>query len=171
MKKYVDGQYVEIPEAEVIASKKQSAILQAQESSRSLTTEEVSRMLIAAQINTLTVDDTTALRMVGFYPEWATGVTYEVGYKVQRNGKLWRCLQVHTSMETWEPENAASLWEQINETHAGTLEDPIPYEGNMALVSGLYYIQDGVVYRCFRDTVKTVYHNLASLVGIYVELY
>lgn len=113
--------------------------------------------------------DETALTVIMFYPVWVIGATYEVGYKVQRNGNLWRCLQVHTSMETWEPENATSLWEQINETHAGTMEDPIPYEGNMALVSGLYYIQDGVIYRCIRDTGNPVYNALSELVGIYVE--
>ena len=98
MKKYVDGQYVEIPEAEVIASKKQSTILQAQEATRPLTAEEVSRMLIAAQINTLTVDDSTALRMRDFYPTWAAGTVYTaaagrgVGYKVGRNGTLHQAL-------------------------------------------------------------------------------
>ena len=30
-------------------------------------------MLIRQQINTLEVDDSTALRMVEFYPEWSAG--------------------------------------------------------------------------------------------------
>lgn len=54
------------------------------------TESEVSRMLIAQQINSLTVDDNTALRMTEFYPEWADGQAYQSGYKVQRGGKLWR---------------------------------------------------------------------------------
>ena len=134
-----------------------------------LTESEVSRMLIAQQINTLIVDDNTALRMTEFYPEWASGQSYTAGYKVQRNGKLWRALQAHTSQAGWEPENAASLWTEICETHAGTLEDPIPYSGNMALESGKYYMQDGKVYRCTRDTGNPVYNALSELVGLYVE--
>lgn len=134
-----------------------------------LTESEVSRMLITQQINTLTVDDNTALRMTEFYPEWAVGTEYTIGYKVQRNGKLWRCIQAHTSQTGWEPENAASLWTEICESHAGTLEDPIPYSGNMALESGKYYMQDGKVYRCTRDTVNPVYNALSELVGLYVE--
>ena len=126
-------------------------------------------MLIAQQINTLTVDDNTALRMVAFYPEWAENAEYTIGYKVQRNGKLWRCIQAHTSQTGWEPENAASLWTEICESHAGTLEDPIPYSGNMALESGKYYMQDGKVYRCTRDTGNPVYNALSELVGLYVE--
>ena len=139
------------------------------ERTRPLTESEVSRMLIAQQINMLTVDDNTALRMVEFYPEWAENAEYTIGYKAQRNGKLWRCRQAHTSQTGWEPENAASLWTEICESHAGTLEDPIPYSGNMALESGKYYIQDGKVYRCIRDTGNPVYNALSELVGLYVE--
>ena len=127
-------------------------------------------MVIAQQINTLTVDDNTALRMVEFYPEWATDTAYTAGYKVQRGGKLWRCKQAHTSQASWEPENAASLWTEICETHDGTIDDPIPYDGNMALESGKYYLQDYVIYRCTRDTVNPVYQPLSELVGLYVEV-
>ena len=132
--------------------------------------EGVTILLIKEQINTMTVDDNTALRMVEFYPEWATDTAYTAGYKVQYGGKLWRCVQAHTSQVGWEPENAASIWEQINETHAGTIDDPIPYSGNMALESGKYYIQDYVIYRCTRDTINPVYNALADLVGLYVEV-
>ena len=111
----------------------------------------------------------TALRMKEFYPEWAENTAYAVGYKVQRNGKLWRAVQAHTSQMGWEPENAASLWEQVNETHAGTLEDPIPYDGNMTLENGKYYTQDYEVYLCIRDTGNPVYNALSELVGIYME--
>ena len=116
------------------------------------------------------LDDKTALTVVKLHPVWVEGISYAVGFKVQHGEKLWRCIQAHTSLAGWEPENAASLWEQINETHAGTLDDPIPYEGNIALTAGLYYIQEGTVYRCTRDTVNPVYNALADLVGIYVEV-
>lgn len=46
---------------------------------------------------------------------------------------------------------------------------PIPYSGNMALTSGLYYIQDYTIYLCTRDTGNPVYNPLAELVGIYVN--
>lgn len=137
---------------------------------RPLTEDEVAAMLVRQQINTLTVDNQTALRMLEFYPEWAEGQACAAGYKAQRCGKLWRCLQAHTTQTGWEPENAASLWEQICETHDGTKYDPIPYDGNMALTAGLYYVQDYVVYLCTRDTVNPVYNALSELVGLYVEV-
>ena len=169
MIKLLNGKYVELTSEEIEAMQKAQAAFEAYERTRPLTESEVSRMLIAQQINTLTVDDNTALRMVAFYPEWADNAEYTIGYKAQRNGKLWRCIQAHTSQAGWEPENAASLWTEICESYAGTLEDPIPYSGNMALESGKYYMQDGKIYRCIRDTVNPVYNALSELVGLYVE--
>ena len=158
---------VKIEDTEMVISLRRRMVIE--EKYRPLTESEVSRVLIAQQINTLTVDDNTALRMVAFYPEWAENAEYTAEYKVQRNGKLWRCIQAHTSQAGWEPENAASLWTEICESHAGTLEDPIPYSGNMALESGKYYMQDGKIYRCTRDTGNPVYNALSELVGLYVE--
>ena len=165
MKKMLNGKLVELTDEEIIAVQEAEVY----ERTRPLTESEVSRMLITQQINTLTVDDNTALRMVEFYPDWAAGQGYPVGFKVQRSGALYKVLQAHTSQAGWEPENAASLWTEICESHAGTLEDPIPYSGNMALESGKYYMQDGKVYRCIRDTGNPVYNALSELVGLYVE--
>ena len=77
--------------------------------------------------------------------------------------------EMEKRLSAWEPENAPALWTEICETHAGTLDDPIPYSGNMALEAGKYYSQSGAVYLCTRDTVNPVYNALADLVGIYVE--
>ena len=117
----------------------------------------------------VTLDDETALTGVELFPIWTIDKVYAVGDKVQRNSKLWRCVQAHTSQTGWEPENTASLWTEICESHAGTLEDPIPYNGNMALESGKYYSQNSKIYRCTRDTVNPVYNALSELVGLYVE--
>lgn len=166
-----DGEkYRDMTGAEIAARTADLAAADAQERTRPLTAEEVTRLLIAQQINTLTVDDNTALRMVEFYPAWTAGQAYTETYKVQYSGKLWRCRQAHTSQAGQEPSvDTASLWEEVCESHDGTQADPIPYDGNMALESGKYYVQDGVIYHCTRDTVNPVYNPLADLVGIYVE--
>ena len=116
------------------------------------------------------LDDKTALTAIPLHPVWAVDTEYAVGHKIQYGGKLWRVLQTHNSQTGWEPENAPALWEQINETHSGTADDPIPYSGNMALVNGLYYTQNDLVYLCIRSTGVPVYNDLAELVDIYVEL-
>ena len=158
---------VKVDDTKMVVALRQKMALE--DKCRPFTESEVNRLLIAQQINTLTVDDNTALRMAEFYPEWESGQAYTAGYKAQHNGKLWRCLQAHTSQSGWEPENVPTLWEEICETHDGSLYDPIPYDGNMALENGKYYSQDGVTYLCSRDTVNPVYNPLRELVGIYVE--
>lgn len=169
MKKYVNGKYIDLTTEERSAMQAEAKRAEAQERHRPLTESEVLNLLLKQQANTLEVDDQTAYRMRAFYPAWAAGISCAVGYRVQHNGRLFRCLQAHTSQEGWEPENAPALWEEICETHDGSLYDPIPYGGNMALVSGLYYSQDDAVYLCSRDTVNPVYNQLSELVGIYVE--
>ena len=170
MIKLINGQYEEITESELMNMQTGRAEYAAEERTRHLTESEVTRLLIAQQINTLAVDDNTALRMTEFYPEWASGQAYTAGFKVQHASKLWRCVQAHTSQTGWEPENAPALWTEICETHGGTIDDPIPYSGNMALESGKYYIQDDVIYLCTRDTINPVYQPLSELVGLYVEV-
>ena len=149
------------------------AMLDEYERTRPLTAEEVTAMLIRQQINTLTVDDNTALRMKDFYPafESVIGQTVRQGFKFTHGGKLWRTEQPEmTIQEHYAPGmGTESLYSEVCETHAGTLEDPIPYSGNMALESGKYYSQDGKIYRGTRDTVNPVYNALSELVGLYVE--
>ena len=86
---------------------------EAAERTRPLTESEVSRLIIAQQINSLTVDDNTALRMVEFYPVWEADTDYAAGFKVQHNGTLYKCLQAHTSQPDWTPDAAPSLWAKV----------------------------------------------------------
>lgn len=171
MYEVINGIKCEIDEKEL---SRRIAYAKAVESHKPITVNEVLAMLIPQQINTLTVDDQTALRMVEFYPAWSDiiGQTAEkAGYKFTYNGDLYKTIPTnHTFAAQWVPGvGTESLYTRIDETHDGTLADPIPYEGSMALVSGKYYSQDGVTYLCNRDTVNPVYNPLRELVGIYVE--
>lgn len=132
--------------------------------------EEARRLRGFIETAAQSLPDDVALAAVALHPAWAAGKAYPVGHKVQHGGGLWRCVTGHTSQEGWEPEVSASLWEGIDETHAGTQDDPVPYDGNMALQEGLYYEQDGTIYLCNRDTVNPVYNALADLVGLYVKV-
>lgn len=174
MKKYADGKYIELTVEELSTLEAEAARLEAKERTRPLTESEVSRLLIAQQINTIAVDDNTALRMLEFYPEWSDLIGHAVdkaGFRFTYGGKLYKTIPAnHTFQAEWIPGvGTESLYNRIDETHDGSLYDPIPYEGNMALVGGLYYSQDGVTYLCSRDTVNPVYNPLSELVGIYVE--
>ena len=119
--------------------------------------------------------DAQAVEVKELYREWEKliGQTVQKGYKFRHGDKLYKTLQPeYTFVEQYVPGSIGteSLFAVIDEAHAGTLDDPIPYEGNMELVSGLYYIQGGIIYRCTRDTGIPVYSPLSELVGLYVEV-
>lgn len=136
-----------------------------------------------AEMNELHLSAADALQVVEWFPQWGVdegftvGDTVTKGLKFKYNGKLWAVLQDHTILEHYYPSiNTASLYVEVtpeyneNGEELGTLDNPIPYDGNMILENGKYYIQEGTIYKCNRDTGIAVYHALRDLVGLYVEL-
>ena len=134
------------------------------------------------EMNTLELSAVEALEVVDWFPEWGVdegfreGDTIAKNTKFQYEGKLYACLQDHVIMPHYYPSvNTASLYVEVTPEYndqgeeLGTLENPIPYEGNMVLEEGKYYSQDDVTYLCNRDTGNPVYHALKDLVGLYVE--
>ena len=169
-----DGNCRDITSEELASMNAAAVQCEAAERTRPLTAEEVTRLLIKQQINTLSVDDNTALRMIEFYPEWngLIGQTVDkAGFRFTCGGKLYKTIpDNHTFQADWVPGTGTeSLYTRIDETHDGTQADPIPYDNNMELTEGLYYTQGGVVYLCTRGTGQPVYNPLAGLVDIYVE--
>ena len=117
------------------------------------------------------LEDAVAVTCPELYDEWnENGVLYATNYKVRRNGKVYKVITEHTSQPDWSPEIATSLFTVIDEIHAGTIEDPIPYDGNMELFVDFYYAQDDVLYKCIRSSGTPLYHALKDLVGTYVEV-
>lgn len=163
-------QYVEIDAEEYEAIKKakgQGVSIQEEEINQSLS-------LLAMTINTMPLSDEQSLQVKNLFPKWETfiGGKLEKDYKVLYADRLYKVKQdITTVLENQPPSiDTAALYEEINEKNTGTKEDPIPYNNNMELFSGKYYSQNGVVYKCTRDTGQAVYHDLSALVGIYVEI-
>ena len=59
------------------------------------------------------IDTTTAAEHAAQFGEWAYPVTYKVGAIRLYEGRLYQCVQAHTSQEDWTPPAAASLWAEI----------------------------------------------------------
>ena len=57
-----------------------------------------------------TLDTVTASEYAELFAEWAYPVAYTVGQLRRYNGKLYKCVQAHTSQADWTPDTAASLW-------------------------------------------------------------
>lgn len=130
--------------------------------------------VLVARMQAQSLDDVQALTVKVIYPQWSEviGQTVAMGYKFLYGDILYKTIQDNLQIqEQWIPgEGTESLYAVIDETHAGTQEDPIPYNGNMALENGKYYSQDGVTYLCNRDTEIPVYQALKDLVELYVTV-
>lgn len=131
------------------------------------------RVAIEAGANAVERSDLDALAVKDIYPAWDSliGQTVNVDFKLTYDGKLYKVIQAHTVQSDWIPGNGTeSLYAVIDEGHTGAEDDPIPYDGNMELFEGLHYVQNGVTYRCTRNSGQPVYHALSDLVGLYVEV-
>lgn len=130
--------------------------------------------LFAMKINNLSLTNEEALAVKDLYPTWESfiGKSLSTGTIVLYADKLYKVRQeISVVLGNQYPSvDTAALYEEINKSNAGTYEDPIPYNNNMALENGKYYIQNEVIYLCNRNTEIPVYQDLSALVGIYVEL-
>ena len=117
--KILNGIKVEMTNEEITAMQAELEKAEAYERTRPLSFSEVQDMLVRQQINTLTVDDQTALRMVEYYPE-PDAASYAAGDRIQYNGKLYKCLQAHTAQADWNPIDAPSLWSEVLAGQDGT---------------------------------------------------
>ena len=61
------------------------------------------------------IDAVTASEHTELFSPWACPVAYKTGNIRERNGKLYKCLQDHTSQEAWTPEDSPSLWVGISD--------------------------------------------------------
>lgn len=124
-----------------------------------------------ANINTMSLSNKEALEVKEFYPKWsADSVEVKKGERSLCDNLLWEVVQNHTTQESWKPSLAtASLWKVVDEEHAGTQEDPIPYNPPMEIFKDKYYTQNEVLYKCTRNSGIPLSHDLSALIGLYVE--
>lgn len=166
--------YTAFYRTEIYTGKIYGVVMYKQETLPAVKSEVQQAAVLVAQMQAQSLEDAQALTVKAIYPQWAEviGQTAKQGFKFLYGDALYKVIQPDglTIQEQYIPgEGTESLYAVINETNAGTQEDPIPYAGNMALENGKYYSQDGVIYLCNRDTEIPVYQDLKDLVGLYVE--
>lgn len=177
MKKYANGIISEMTQEEIEELQRQQKEWEKQEKHRAFTESEVFTLFAKQQINTLSVDDNTALRMKSYYPTWQElteqGFTAEkAGYKFTYGDDLYKTVSPNQQfLSNWVPgQGTESIFERIDETHEGTKEDPIPYKVNMEVFKDKYYTEDGILYRCTRDSDIPLHNKASELVGHYFEV-
>ena len=62
----------------------------------------------------LTADDNTALTGIELYPVWAVGIAVTKDSRYQYEGKLYKCIQAHTTQADWTPDVTPALWVKVS---------------------------------------------------------
>lgn len=70
------------------------------------------RNKIEAAASTMT--DETALTAIELFPAWAAGNVYAIDDRVQYDGTLYKCAQVHTGQADWTPDAVPALWVAVS---------------------------------------------------------
>ena len=128
------------------------------------------KLIMKTQVD---VQNSTALEIPDLFPSFVDmiGEAVKKGNILKYMGKLYRVRQDHTVLAIYTPGiETASLHEVIDKEHDGTINDPIPYTPPMEIFNSKYNTQNSVLYRCTRDSGQALTHNLADLVGTYVEV-
>ena len=137
-----------------------------------MTRYEQQMKLATMAVNAVALSDEEALEVKDLFPQWENlwHQNLTVGFKLLYNGNLYKVLQEHTAQEQWQPgTETASLYALVGTNvpeegeHAGTKEDPIPYEQMMLIEEGKYYVQDGVLYVGIMDANTGFPNDLKDL--------
>lgn len=118
------------------------------------------------------ITDKQALTMASLFPIWPDGVNEDGQYIqnqiVQHEGQLYRIAQpTVTPQEHQTPssEGMLAVYRPIELSHAGTLEDPIPWAYGMDCYSGKYYSYNSKVYKCTGNMIPCVWEPGSA--GVY----
>ena len=128
---------------------------------------------VSDKINKVELTTEQKLEKKNYFPKWddLIGEQAEPEFNFQHGDDLFEVLQPHTFAAEWVPGEAGteSLYKKVS-LHAGTKEDPIPWQKNMQLYEGKYYTEDGTLYLCTRNGEAPLSYHLTDLVSAgYVE--
>lgn len=101
--------------------------------------------------------------------EWVAA-HYNVGDRRRYDEVVYECRQEHDAQEIYTPDMIPALWAKLDVEHAGTLEDPIPFDVGMEIFKDKYYTENDILYLCTRDSLQPLYNKLHEIVGIYVTV-
>lgn len=120
----------------------------------------------------LALPDAKAATIPYCYPSWQSyiGGKLKKDVRVEYGGALWKTRQeIPTVLKNQFPSiDTAALYDRIDVEHAGTLEDPIPYENTMTVYKDKYYLEDGIIYLCLEDSGQPLYASCKDLPRYFV---
>lgn len=151
--KLVDSQAKERTEEEIAADR---AAIPPVHPSRTSQMETAVMAFAAAAVE---IKDALALQMPDLFPSWedvlAAGKKLPAGRILQDKNQLYRVMQAVTPLESQPPggEGMLAVYRPIDQQHAGTAKDPIPFVCGMDCRAGLYYSYEGKTWLCKADMI------------------
>ena len=97
--------------------------------------------------------DEEALELPDLLPAWeealAAGAQLAAGTCLTKDGQVYRVVQAVTPQSHQPPdgEGMLAVYRPISPGHAGTADDPIPWEYGMDCLAGQYFSYEGHIYR------------------------
>ena len=78
--------------------------------------DEILRTLISSNSEKIvsTFTDENAVKVIDLYPVWAVGIAVAKDSRYQYNGKLYKCIQAHTTQADWTPDVTPDLWVKVS---------------------------------------------------------
>lgn len=61
----------------------------------------------------ISLTDTDALDAVELFEHWAVGHSVSIGDRLEYGGKLYKCVQTHTTAAEWPPDATPALWTEV----------------------------------------------------------
>lgn len=141
--------------------------------------EKVNEMQAPVKLALTYLSDEEALTVKELFSEFESliGQTLTKGTRLTYNGELYKTAQEVQVQEIYTPGSVGteSLYTHIDESHTGTLEDPIPAQKNMEYIKGKYYIDGDTIYLMNREGMEdgegvTLQYLPSELIGHYFSV-
>lgn len=168
-----EDDYIQVEETEA------QAIIKHNDTIRDMNTLEViddiayKSGLIAECMNVVPMTNKEAVERTTLFPKWEDYIgksLSEVGFRIQYNKKMYEILQpVPSVIANQTPDLVPANYGLVSE-HAGTIDDPIPYEHWLVIKKDKYYTENGKLYIGLIDAPNGYDVDLAQLPTIAKEV-
>lgn len=168
-----EDDYIQVEETEA------QAIIKHNDTIRDMNTLEViddiayKSGLIAECMNVVPMTNKEAVERTTLFPKWEDYIgksLSELGFRIQYNKKMYEILQpVPSVIANQTPDLVPANYGLVSE-HAGTIDDPIPYEHWLVIKKDKYYTENGKLYIGLIDAPNGYDVDLAQLPTIAKEV-
>lgn len=157
MRVYENGVYRDATPEELVKMEAEERRYKLEESSRPLTDSEILRLDMRQRVNSLTIDNATAGRMIDCFPTMkevcAEGALIKALTRIRDDNDasvIWRNNVDVWNTEANSPANAPTLWDRIA-YHDGIRIIPDTIPATLAWMNGEFGWRDGHVYKSGMD--------------------